>query len=41
MPNLLVKTSSLGDVIHRLPVVSQTRRHGPADLFHGLRPVLG
>jgi heptosyltransferase-1 len=26
---LLVKTSSLGDVIHNLPVVSDIRRHFP------------
>ncbi len=26
---LLVKTSSLGDVVHNLPVVSDIRRHAP------------
>jgi ADP-heptose:LPS heptosyltransferase len=35
-----VKTSSLGDVIHRLPVVSETRRHGPAAVLNELWPVL-
>ena len=32
---LLVKPSSLGDVIHALPVVSEIHRHHPEAELHG------
>jgi hypothetical protein len=37
---LLVKTSSLGAVIHALTVVGETCRHGPGAGLNEQRPVL-